>query len=122
MVLGRIHMIHTDRVGTKLLHESGIELALGGIYEGIIFDELVGDTYAESWSQQNSAVRIQVIQNLPLTKNCLPSLVKNLEPTAEIVGMALTASQKAAKTRRTEARREVIVARDLNSWPIVGFL
>ena len=45
-------------------------------------------------------------------KNWLPSLVKNLEPTAEMVGMALTVAQIAANTRRTKAGREPMVRQD----------
>jgi hypothetical protein len=37
--------------------------------------------------------------------------VKNLEPTAEMVGMAVTVDHVAAKTRRTRARIEAIVGR-----------
>lgn len=36
--------------------------------------------------------------NEPLTKNCFPSLVKNLEPLIEIVGMAF--ARPTAATRR----------------------
>lgn len=47
-MIGRcINVIDADGVGTKFLHQRGVALALGGIYERVIGGELVGDTLQE---------------------------------------------------------------------------
>lgn len=40
-------MVHTNRVGAELLHQSSIKLALGSVHERVVFDELVGNTCVE---------------------------------------------------------------------------
>ena len=45
VVGGWIDVVNTDGVCTKLLHESGIELALLGVHQRIIRDELVSNAY-----------------------------------------------------------------------------
>ena len=47
VVLRGVNMVYTNRVRSELLHQCGVELALGGVHEGIIFDELIGDTCVE---------------------------------------------------------------------------
>lgn len=44
MVCRSVHMVDSDCVGAQLLHESGIELALGRICKGIVLDQLIGNT------------------------------------------------------------------------------
>ena len=40
-----VDVVNTDGVGTELLHKSGIELALLGVHQWIIRDELVSNAY-----------------------------------------------------------------------------
>lgn len=40
----RIDMVDTDCVGAQFLHQSGVQLALSGINEGVIVGKLVGNT------------------------------------------------------------------------------
>lgn len=41
-----VHVVHTDRVGAQFGHASDVALALGGVDEGIVGCELVGDTWS----------------------------------------------------------------------------
>lgn len=44
VVRGSVNMIHPDRIGTKLLHEAGVQLALVAVDEGVLRPELVRNT------------------------------------------------------------------------------
>lgn len=41
-------------------------------------------------------------------KNCLPSLVKNFEPTAEMVGIELMTLEKMPNSRQSRERRAML--------------
>lgn len=45
MVAIGVHVVHADRVGAQFGHASDVALALGGVDEGIVGGELVGDTW-----------------------------------------------------------------------------
>ncbi len=51
MVPGRVYVVDSNRVGSKLFHEGGVELALRLVHERIVFDQLVGNTYIEQTCQ-----------------------------------------------------------------------
>lgn len=92
-------MVDPNGIGTKSLHETSIELALVCIDERIIFLKLVGNTCNEKIDQLPSWGKGEIVVNPPLMKNCSPSLVKNFDPTAEMVGIAATCKTRAMKQR-----------------------
>jgi hypothetical protein len=47
VVRRRVYVVDSNRVGSKLFHEGGVELALRGVRERIVFDQLVGNAYVE---------------------------------------------------------------------------
>jgi len=48
MISGRIDVVDSDGVGTKLLHKVGIELALCGVDERIVLNQLIRNAYSKS--------------------------------------------------------------------------
>lgn len=84
-------MVDTDRVCAELLHKGSIALALLGVDQGVSWRQLVGNSWAivswdPRWFGETSMGTIG--EYLPLRKNWSPLLVKNLFPTASMVGRA----------------------------------
>lgn len=94
MILASINMVNSDRIDTKFCHQSSIELTLGRVDKRVIGDQLVRDACDRRLVSLSPE---DLKATLPLMKNWLPSLVKNFEPTAEIVGMAVTVESRATR-------------------------
>ena len=88
-----VHVVDADRIGSQSLHEFRIVAALVVVDQRVIGSELVGDTCSTGSATGGRSI---LGMKLPLMKNCLPSLVKNLAPLAVIVGMAETEAARAA--------------------------
>jgi hypothetical protein len=96
-----INVVNTDRVGTQSLHEVGITCALVVVDEWIVWQELVGNTLRGRSTWSIAGGRKEFI--IPLRKNWLPSLVKNLAPLVVMVGMAC-----AMLARRPRMTRSIV--------------
>lgn len=109
-------MVDPNGVGTQLLHELNIALALLSVNQGVVccglmlaaiflcelsksrkcqnltWRQLISNAYnqPQKISQKVQFDQQNVEKNIPLTKNCFPSGVKSLFPTEEIGPMAST--------------------------------
>lgn len=53
-------MVDTDGIDAELLHEIGIKLTLSGIHEGIVLDQLVGNTWQTGVNEESSIAPLAV--------------------------------------------------------------
>jgi hypothetical protein len=115
MVSCLVDVIDADSISPELLHQSRITLALVSVDERVVLDKLVGDPCAEvsrSWFWD------LMKNNLPLMNHWWPSLVKNLDPRAWIVGIALTAGRRAARSNHRPKKGAILcsVVQATQSW------
>lgn len=90
MVCIRINVVHSNSIDAQLPHQGHIPAALFGVDQRVFGNELVSNPWKNIWSTALLR-RINGLEEcIPLMKNCLPSLVKNLDPTADKGEMANT--------------------------------
>lgn len=69
MIRRSVHMVDANGVGSEFLHESGVKLALSGIDEGIVFDQLIGNTWNIPGTLASNKEKRDSIPDRPLIKN-----------------------------------------------------
>ena len=123
-----VDMVHANGIGAQALHEFSIPLALLSVNERVIYGTHTSQTKHKgdmvrlgqlTWpqlvcnscanEQLDSLVRLDrgwMTPFIPLRKNWLPSLVKNLLPTAVMVGIARVV---VAPSRGTTSQESLII-------------
>lgn len=90
MVCIRIDVIHSNGIDAQLPHQRHIPLTLFRVDQRVFGNELISNPWKNGLSMTAMKDCSRWEEYSPLRKNCLPSSVKNLDPTAVMGEIANT--------------------------------
>lgn len=97
-------MVYSNGVGAKLLHQRGVQSTLHRVRKRVVPSGLIGNT----WWPVSVVDTLVHARHIPLIYHCFPSLVKNFEPFAAMVGMALLVAVRVKAAKAVVSGKRII--------------